>query len=391
MKNLFNRRKSIPIKVGNITVGGESPICVQSMCKTKTTDIKSTLFQIEKLIQAGCELVRISIPDDSSILALKKIKQELAEKKKEIIPLIADIHFNYKLAIKAAEIADKIRINPGNIDSGLKLKEIIKAAKYNNIPIRIGVNAGSIEKQFCNLKNENALVKSMLKHITFFEKCNFQNLIISLKSSNVEETIKANREIAKRCHYPIHLGITEAGNEFSGTIKSVVGIGILLYEGIGDTIRVSLSADPVKEVKVGKEILIALGLKKSIDIVSCPTCARTNIDVVTISNKLESLIKNSKTGQKNKKNSNLKPVQNLKSKISNFRHSRLTDNSNFKISIMGCCVNGIGEASKADIGIVGIKPNWAYLYVSGEKKEKIPEETIIGKIKTIYNKLVDNF
>ena len=332
------------IKIGNITIGGNNPIAIQSMTNTLTKDTEKTLQQIKKLQEAGCEIVRISIPDQESLESLKKIRASTK------IPLVADIHFDYKLAVEAAKYVDKLRINPGNIGDQEKIKAVIQAAKENNIPIRIGVNLGSLEKDIeANFGlTSKALVESALKNIKLLEDNDFNNIVISIKASDVPKTIKAYQTISKLIDYPLHIGITESGSLFTGTIKSSIGIGSLLAQGIGDTIRVSLSADPVEEVKVAKQILQSLNLRRfGVEVTACPTCARSNFDVSKLTTEIEEATKHIKT-----------PL---------------------KIAIMGCAVNGPGEAKEADIGIVGGKDSHL-LYKNGEIIGKVDEQEIINKI-----------
>ncbi len=332
------------IRVGNITVGGDSPVTVQSMCTTQTTDTSSTIEQIHDLEEHGCEIVRVSVPDMDSAYALKEIKENIA------IPLVADIHFDYRLAIESAKFADKLRINPGNIGDQRKVKKVIQAAKDNAIPIRVGVNLGSLDKDIegrYGLTPE-AMVASAAKEISFLEKNDFYDTVVSLKSSDVNKMVKANRLFSEEYDYPLHLGVTEAGSVFTGAINNAVGIGILLSEGIGSTIRVSLSGDPVEEVKAGWQILKALNLRqRGISVIACPTCARADIDVAAIAKKIE------------------EKTASLKDPI--------------KIAIMGCCVNGPGEAKEADIGVVGGKDR-CLLYEKGQIVEKVKEQEIIDKI-----------
>ena len=345
----IKRRKTRTIKVGNVKIGYKYPISVQSMCNTKTSDVNATVAQIKRLEEDGCEIIRVGIPNKESVKALKQIKKEID------IPLVADIHFDYNLAIASMPYVDKIRINPGNIGSKEKVLEIIKNAKDYQIPIRIGVNSGSLEKGIIHKYKDTAeaMLNSAMHYIKFFEENDFQDLIISLKSSNVLTTIKAHQLLANKVDYPFHLGITETGNYFSGVVKSSIGIGSLLQQGIGDTIRVSLTADPIEEVKTGYEILKSLKLrKKGLEIISCPTCTRTGIDVIEIAKYLENL--------------------NIK--------------KNLIVAVMGCIVNGIGESKNADIGVVGTKDN-ALLYRKGKYLKKIPKD----KIKDILLKEINCF
>jgi len=332
------------IKIGNVKIGAGNPVAIQSMTNTLTSDADKTLEQIHKLEEAGCEIVRVSVPDIESVNSLKKIKENIS------IPLVADVHFDYRLAVESAKHVDKLRINPGNIGDSDKIKEVVNAAKEYSIPIRVGVNMGSLEKDIeasFGLTSK-ALVESALKNIKLLEENDFYDIVVSLKSSDVMKTIKAYRMISKLIGYPLHIGITESGSLFSGTIKSSVGIGALLADGIGDTIRVSLSADPVEEVKVAKQILQSLGLRIfGVIVTACPTCARANFDVSKVALEIE------------EKTSGIKKP--------------------LKIAVMGCGVNGPGEAREADIGVVGGKEGCLF-YKKGEIIGKIKEEEIVDKI-----------
>lgn len=315
------RRKTREIAVGKVAVGGSSPISVQSMTNADTRDVSATVRQIEELENAGCEIVRVAVPDQTAADALAEIKKRIN------IPLIADIHFNHKYALTAiAGGVDALRINPGNIGSEDKVREVVSAAKAKNIPIRIGVNSGSVKKDILEKYHgptPEALVESALEHVHILEKYNFNSIKISIKSSSVIDTIKSYRLLSSKVDYPLHLGVTEAGTLLPGAIKSALGIGILLTEGIGDTIRVSLTADPVLEIKAGFEILSSLGLRKrqGVEIVSCPTCGRLQIDLISLVARIEKKLAHIK-----------KPL---------------------KVSVLGCVVNGPGEAREADIGIAG--------------------------------------
>jgi len=316
---MIKRHKTKVIKIGNLKIGGNFPILVQSMTNTKTTNLKATLWQIKKLEKAGCEIIRVGIPDLKSAEAISEIKKRIK------IPLVADIHFSSALAIESIrQGVDKIRINPGNFPKE-GLKELVRLAQKKKIPIRIGINSGSIEKDILGPEKRvtaEMMVKSALRNIQLVEKLGFYDLVISLKAPDVLRTVRAYEILSEKIDYPLHLGITEAGGEFSGSIKSAVGIGSLLLKGIGDTIRVSLSDDPIKEVKVGWEILRSLELReRGVKIVSCPTCARTSIDVIGLTKKVEKITNKIK-----------KPL---------------------KIAIMGCVVNGLGEGREADLAIVG--------------------------------------
>ncbi len=335
------------VKIGNITIGGGAPVAVQSMTNTDTKDIKSTVAQIKRLEKAGCEIIRCGVPDIESALALKKIKSKIS------IPLVADIHYDYRLAIEALKNgADKIRINPGNIGGPDRLKEVINIAKAKKAAIRIGVNSGSLKSNInyklkIESKNKiaNLMVASLMEYVEFFENEKFFNLVISLKASDVLTTIEAYRLFSKIRDYPLHIGVTESGTELGGTIKSSIGIGILLAEGLGDTIRVSLTTDPEMEVYVAYRILDALGLRKrGVDIISCPTCARTEIDVIKIAHKIEEMTKNI-----------AKPL---------------------KIAVMGCSVNGPGEASHADIGITGSK-KIGVIFKKGKIIQKVSKKNLL--------------
>ena len=343
----INRRKTKVINVGNIKIGGENPITVQSMTNTLTTDIKSTIKQINEIQSEGADLVRVSCPDESSTKALKEIIKHVD------IPVIADIHFHYKRAIEAAESgASCLRINPGNIGDKKKIKEVIRAAKNNNCSIRVGVNAGSLEKDILEKFKEpcpEALVESALRNIKILEDEDFFNLKISVKSSDVFLSIEAYRQLSKATDYPLHLGITEAGGFVTGSIKSSIGIGSLLLSGIGDTIRISLSDDPVKEVKIGNEILKSLNLRnRGVKIISCPSCARQGFEVI-------------------------ETVKILEKKLSHIK-------TPITLSIIGCVVNGPGEAALTDIGITGGKKGNNMLYLSGIQKEKVLTKEMISRV-----------
>lgn len=336
------RRFSKEIKVGTLTIGDNAPISIQSMTTTKTSDVQATAAQIKELEQAGCEIIRVAVPDRESALAISEIKKRIK------IPIVADIHFDWRLAIAAIEAgADKIRINPGNIGNEAKVAAIIEKAREKKIPVRIGVNAGSLHKKYGAKREENlaqALVESALEYIDFCEKLNFYDLVISVKSSSVLTTIKAYRSIAKKIDYPLHLGITEAGTITSGTVKSAIGLGILLYEGIGDTIRVSLTANPINEVLVAKEILKTLNLIKGPILISCPTCGRCEVNLIPIAEEVERAL--------------------------------LRYNSPITVAVMGCIVNGPGEAREADIGIACGKGS-GVLFARGKAIKKVPEKELI--------------
>lgn len=346
------RRKSRKVKVGGLYIGGDAPVSVQSMTTTDTTDADATIKQIHELEDMGCEIIRVSAPTIEAAKSLEQIKKNIN------IPLVADIHFDYKIALEAAKYADKLRINPGNIGSEDKIKLVVNAAKENSIPIRVGVNLGSLEKDLFDKYGytAEAMVESALRHVKILEGLDFYDTVVSLKASDVPRMVSAYRLFAGKTDYPLHLGVTEAGSKFPGTIKNSIGMGILLSEGIGDTIRVSLSDNPVEEVKAGKKILRALGLRKDgVEITSCPTCARANIDVIKISEELESKTE----------------------KIKNPIH----------VAVMGCAVNGPGECKKADIGVVGGANNTNLLYKNGEIAGKVDKEKIVGTLLKEINEL----
>ena len=341
---MIQRRKSKQIEIGNVKIGGDAPISVQSMTNTDTRDVKSTLKQINNMAEQGCELVRLAILNPDAADAVKEIK------KQSQLPLIADIHFDYRLAIKCIENGiDALRINPGNIGKEEHTKKVVALAKTNNIPIRIGINGGSLEKELeaLDIPLSEKMVKSAMRHVQILEDNNFDKIKISLKSSDVLTTIEAYRLIAQKVDYPLHLGVTEAGTYTGGIVKSAVGLGALLAEGIGDTIRVSLTDNPVEEVKAGYMILKSLGLRqRGINFVSCPTCGRTQIDLIGLAKTVE---------------------------------KRLEDfNKPLTIAVMGCAVNGPGEAKHADYGIAGgIKEG--YIFKKGEIIKRLPEEKLVDE------------
>ena len=343
----IKRKKTKVIKVGNVKIGGDNPISVQSMTNTLTTDVKATIKQINEIQNEGADLVRVSCPDESSTKALKEIIKHID------IPLIADIHFHYKRAIEAAENgASCLRINPGNIGDKKKIYEVLKAAKDNNCSVRIGVNAGSLEKDILDKFKEpcpEALVESALRNIKILEDQDFFNFKISVKSSDVFLSIEAYKQLSKITNYPLHLGITEAGSFISGSIKSSIGLGSLLLNGIGDTIRISLSDDPVKEVKIGNEILKSLNLRnRGVKIISCPSCARQGFQVIDTVKILE------------------KKLSHIKTPIT--------------LSVIGCVVNGPGEAAMTDVGITGGRKGSNMLYLSGLQKEKVLTKDMITRV-----------
>jgi len=349
----IKRRKTKKIKVGKVEIGGDAPISVQSMTNTLTTDVNSTIKQINELTEAGADIVRVSCPDKDSSLALKKILKHVD------VPIVADIHFHYKRAIEAANSgANCLRINPGNIGSKEKVQEILKAAKDNNCSIRVGINAGSLEKSLLEKYKEpcpEALVESAVNNIKLLEDEDFFKFKISVKSSDVFLSTKAYRALSEVCDYPLHLGITEAGSLTTGSIKSSIGIGMLLMEGIGDTIRVSLSADPVEEIKVGYEIFKSLNLRhKGVNIISCPSCARQGFPVIDT-------------------------VKVLEEKLSHIKEP-------ITLSIIGCVVNGPGEASQTQIGITGGGKDDHMMYLSGLPHHKVASNKMIEEIISLVEK-----
>ena len=343
----IKRRKTRTINVGNVKVGGDNPISVQSMTNTLTSDVKATINQIQEIQSEGADIVRVSCPDESSSKALKEIIKHVD------VPIVADIHFHYKRAIEAAENgASCLRINPGNIGDKKKILEVVKSAKDNNCSIRVGVNAGSLEKDILEKFKEpcpEALVESALRNVNILEDADFLNLKISVKSSDVFLSVEAYRQLSRKTDYPLHLGITEAGSFISGSIKSSIGLGILLKEGIGDTIRISLSDDPVQEVKIGNEILKSLNLRnRGVKIISCPSCARQGFQVIDT-------------------------VKILEEKLSHIK-------APITLSIIGCVVNGPGEAAMTDVGITGGKKGSNMLYLSGVQSEKVMSDDMISKV-----------
>jgi len=336
------------IHIGNKVIGGGNPIMIQSMTNTRTEDVDGTVAQILKLEAAGCDIIRCTVPTIEAANAVKEIKKQIH------IPLVADIHFDYKMAIAAMENgADKIRINPGNIGGKEKIAAVVSCAKERNIPIRVGVNSGSLERELVEKYGgvtAEGLVESALDKVHIIEDLGYDNLVISIKSSNVMLCVKAHEVLASQTNYPLHVGITEAGTLYGGNIKSSVGLGIILNEGIGDTIRVSLSGDPVEEIKTAKNILRILDLRKGgIEVVSCPTCGRTKIDLIGLANKVENLV-------------------------------QAYEHLNIKVAVMGCAVNGPGEAKEADLGIAG-GVGEGLLIKHGEVVRKIPEDQFIQALK----------
>ncbi len=351
----FKGRKSRVVKIGNLAIGGDMPIAVQSMTNTDTNDVEATIAQIENLMNAGCEIVRVAVPSRKTVEPFKKIVDYFKGK----IPIVADVHFDYKIAVMCSDAgADKIRINPGNIGGFEKVKEVIAAAKANGIPIRIGVNSGSLEMDLIDKYggvNADALVKSAVRWVRFFEDQGFYDIVISVKSAYVPQMIEAYRKIAKLVDYPLHLGVTEAGTPKTGIIKSAIGIGTLLAEGIGDTFRVSLTADPVEEVKVAWEILKALQIRtRGVMLIACPTCGRTKIDLISLAEKVE------------------KALEGV--------------NKNIKVAVMGCEVNGPGEAREADIGIAAGNGQ-GILFIKGKPVKRLKEEELLPALLEEIEKL----
>lgn len=345
------KRNVRPVKVGNCVLNGEK-VYIQSMLNVPASDIENSVKQAVELEKAGCEIVRAAIPDMDAVKLIPAIKEKIN------IPLVADIHFDYRLALAAVDAGiDKIRINPGNIGDMDRVKAVVNACKQKNIPIRIGVNSGSLEKELLakyGSPTPEALVESALKHVEILEKCDYNDIVISIKSSNVNTMINAYRLLATKCDYPLHLGVTEAGTERMGLIKSSVGIGSLLVDGIGETIRVSLTDTPVKEIAAAKDILKAVGKGRGVKIVSCPTCGRTKIDLISLAKKVEEL------------------CQNVDKDIT--------------VAVMGCVVNGIGEAGEADIGIAG-GDGCAVIFKKKEKICKVSEENALQRLIEEINKL----
>lgn len=343
----MTRNDTRVIHIGDRVIGGGNPVLIQSMTNTKTEDVAATVAQIKELEEAGCEIVRCTVPTLEAAKAIAEIKKQIH------IPLVADIHFDYKMAIAAMENgADKIRINPGNIGGMDKVKAVVDVAKERNIPIRVGVNSGSLEKELIKKYNgvtAEGIVESALDKVAMIEGLGYENMVISIKSSDVMMCVKAHELLVEKTNYPIHVGITESGTYFSGNIKSSVGLGIILYQGIGDTIRVSLTGNPVEEIKTAKLILKTLGLRKGgIEVVSCPTCGRTQIDLIGLANQVETLV----AGY---------PLD-------------------IKVAVMGCIVNGPGEAKEADLGIAG-GIGEGLLIKKGEIIRKIPEDQLLAALK----------
>lgn len=343
----MERKKTREVQIGNRVIGNGNPILIQSMTNTKTQDVAATVDQIRRLTAAGCDIIRCAVPDMEAARALSEIKKEIS------IPLVADIHFDYRLAIAAMEYgADKIRINPGNIGSKERVQAVVEAAKERNIPIRVGVNSGSLEKELVEKYHgvtAEGIVESALDKVKLIEDMGYDNLVISIKSSDVMMCVRAHELIAEKTCYPLHVGITEAGTIISGNIKSSIGLGLILHQGIGDTIRVSLTGDPLEEIKSAKLILRTLGLRTGgVEVVSCPTCGRTSIDLIGLANQVENMVADI-------------PL-------------------NIKVAVMGCVVNGPGEAKEADIGIAGGKGE-GLIIKHGEVYKKVKEDELLGALR----------
>ncbi|GAA0457718.1 flavodoxin-dependent (E)-4-hydroxy-3-methylbut-2-enyl-diphosphate synthase [Alkalibacillus silvisoli] len=355
MSTIIHRKDTRPVRVGNVMIGGKDEVVIQSMTTTKTHDVEATVKEIHRLEEAGCQVVRVACPDERAADAIPEIKKQIN------IPLVVDIHFDYRLALKAIEGgADKIRINPGNIGKRERIEAVVNAAKAKGIPIRIGVNAGSLERHLLEkygYPTADAMVESALHHIKILEDLDFHNIVVSLKASDVHLAVEAYEKAAQEISYPIHLGITESGTLFAGTVKSAAGLGAILSKGIGSTLRISLSADPVEEVKVAKELLKSFGLaSNAATLISCPTCGRIEIDLISIANEVEEYI------------------QNIKAPI--------------KVAVLGCAVNGPGEAREADIGIAGARGE-GLLFRHGEIIRKVPEEIMVDELKKEVDKLAE--
>ncbi len=345
---MIKRTETKEVRIGGRVIGGGNPILIQSMCNTKTEDVKGTVEQILELERAGCEIIRVAVPSMEAAEALERIKKEIH------IPLVADIHFDYRLAIAAMEHgADKIRINPGNIGSSERVKAVVKKARERRIPIRVGVNSGSLEKELVEKYGgvtADGIVESALMKVRMIEDMDYDNLVISIKSSDVMMCVRAHELMAEKTRYPLHVGITEAGTLTSGNIKSALGLGIILNRGIGDTIRVSLTGEPVEEIKSAKLILKTLGLRKGgVTVVSCPTCGRTQIDLIGLAGQVETL-------------------------VTEF------DDLDVKVAVMGCVVNGPGEAREADLGIAG-GIGEGLLIKKGQVVKKLPESELLGALR----------
>lgn len=354
---MFHRKDTRAVRVGDLTIGGSNEVIMQSMCTTKTADVKATVAEILRLEEAGCQIVRVTVNNKEAAEAIKEIKKQIH------IPLVADIHFDHRLALAAIENGiDKVRINPGNIGRREKVEAVVKACKERGIPIRIGVNAGSLENHLLEkygYPTPEAMVESALFHINILEELDFHDIIVSLKASDVPMAIAAYSQAAKAFNYPLHLGITEAGTLFTGAVKSAAGIGTLLNMGLGNTLRISLSADPVEEIKVARELLKTFGLiTNAATLVSCPTCGRLDIDLFSIANEVEDYIAKIKV-----------PI---------------------KVSVLGCAVNGPGEAREADIGIAGARGE-GMLFRYGEMIRKVPEAELLDELKKEIDIIVDSY
>lgn len=351
--DFIKRKKTRVVKVGDVLIGGDNPVAIQSMCNTKTSDVEATVKQILALENEGCEIIRVAVPDMAAAEAIAEIKKQIH------IPLVADIHFDYRLALKAIEKGvDKLRINPGNIGGEDRVKAVVEAAKEKNIPIRIGVNSGSLEKDILEKYGKvtpEGLVESAMRHVRILEKLDFRDIVISIKASSVPFSLKTYSLLSEEVDYPLHVGITESGTEWSGTIKSAAGIGAILAMGIGDTIRVSLTGDPIEEVRVAKAILKDMGLRKfGVEFVSCPTCGRTCIDLIGLAKQVEEKCRNI--------------------------------NKDIKVAVMGCAVNGPGEAREADIGIAGGN-GYGLIFKKGEILKKLPENELLDALMEEIEKL----
>lgn len=355
------------VKVGNVQIGGGAPVSIQSMCNTRTADVKASLEQIRRLEDAGCEIIRLTVPDIESAKALKEIKM------KSNIPVVADIHFDYKMAIASMEAgADKIRINPGNIGSDENVKKVVDMAKKCHVPIRVGVNSGSLEKDILAKYGKvtaEGLAESALRNTQLLEKFDFDDIVISLKSSNVKINYDAYKIVAKATDHPLHIGVTEAGTPSRGKVKSAAGVGALLLEGIGDTMRISLTADPVEEVVFAKALLESLGLRTSnVEIVSCPTCGRTEVDLESIASQVE---------------------RNIDKIDSKMKALGIPEDKGIKIAVMGCAVNGPGEAKGADIGVACGKGE-GLLFAGGQIVKKVKEESIVSELMLLADKYIES-
>lgn len=354
---MYKRHETVPVMVGGIQIGGNNDVIIQSMCTTKTADVKATVNEILRLEEAGCQIVRVTVNNMEAAEAIKDIKKQIH------IPLVADIHFDYRLALAAIENGiDKVRINPGNIGRRERVEAVVKACKEKGIPIRIGVNAGSLENHLLDkygYPTPEAMVKSALFHIGILEELDFDQIIVSLKASDVPMAIAAYSQAAEKIRYPLHLGITESGTLFAGTVKSSAGLGALLAMGLGNTVRISLSADPVEEIKVARELLKSFGLiSNAATLVSCPTCGRLDIDLFAVANEVEQYLENVKV-----------PI---------------------KVSVLGCAVNGPGEAREADIGIAGARGE-GMLFRYGEMIRKVPEAELVNELKKEIDHIVQEY